>query len=108
MQPSEQIRFWAHELAAMARTGLQFATNDYDRDRFQRMLTIGGDMAAMTIDAEFTPERPYLADDPLPYGLEVNRNGFEMLVRFAREQKVTASAPPLEDLFVAVDERGVS
>src|SRR6185503_11061191 len=62
MQPSEQIRFWAHELAAMARTGLEFATNDYDRDRFQRMLTIGGDMAAMTIDAEFTPERPYLAD----------------------------------------------
>ena len=46
----------------MARTGLEFATNDYDRDRFQRMLTIGGDMAAMTIDAQFTPERPYLAD----------------------------------------------
>src|SRR5258705_844315 len=62
MQPSEQIRFWAHELAAMARTGLEFATNDYDRDRFQRMLTIGGDMATMAIDADFTPERPYLAD----------------------------------------------
>lgn len=62
MRPSEQIRFWAHELAAMARTGLEFATNDYDRERFTRMLAIGEDMASMTIDAEFTPERPYLAD----------------------------------------------
>ena len=62
MRPSEQIRFWAHELAAMARTGLEFATNDYDRDRFNRMVAIGEEMASMTIDAEFTPERPYLAD----------------------------------------------
>lgn len=62
MRPSEQLRFWAHELSAMARTGLEFATNDYDRDRFNRMMTIGEEMAGMTIDAEFTPDRPYLAD----------------------------------------------
>ena len=62
MQPSEQLRFWAHELSAMARTGLDFVTNDYDSDRFKRMMTIGEEMAGMTIDAEFTPERPYLAD----------------------------------------------
>src|SRR6266545_5336589 len=62
MQPSEQLRFWAHELAAMAKTGLEFAANDYDRDRFRRVLAIGEEMAAMTIGAEFTPERPYLAD----------------------------------------------
>ena len=62
MRPSEQIRFWAHELAAMARTGLEFATNEYDRDRFTRMASIGEEMAGMTIDAEFTPDRPYLAD----------------------------------------------
>jgi ADP-ribose pyrophosphatase YjhB (NUDIX family) len=62
MQPSEQIRFWAHELAAMAKTGLDFTTNEYDSDRFRRMLTIGEEMAAMTIDARFTAERPYLAD----------------------------------------------
>lgn len=62
MRPSEQIRYWAHELAAMARTGLEFVTNDYDRDRFERIHAIGEEMAAMTIDAEFTPERPYLAD----------------------------------------------
>jgi 4,5-dihydroxyphthalate decarboxylase len=48
--------------------------------------------------------RPYLPADPLPYGLEANRKGFEMLVRFAREQKVTAWQPPIEDLFVSVDE----
>lgn len=46
----------------MAKTGLEFATNDYDRDRFRRMLTIGEEMAGMTIDAQFTPERPYLPD----------------------------------------------
>jgi ADP-ribose pyrophosphatase YjhB (NUDIX family) len=62
MQPSEQIRFWAHELAAMAKTGLEFVTNEYDSDRFRRMTTIAEEMAAMTIDAQFTPERPYLAD----------------------------------------------
>ena len=46
----------------MAKTGLEFATNDYDRDRFNRMATIGEEMAGMTIDVHFTPERPYLAD----------------------------------------------
>src|SRR4029078_3310748 len=39
---------------------------DYDRDRFQRMLTIGGDMAAMNIGAGVTPHPPYLADGGLP------------------------------------------
>jgi ADP-ribose pyrophosphatase YjhB (NUDIX family) len=62
MQPSEQIRFWAHELAAMAKTGLEFAKDDYDRDRCRRTMAIAEEMASMTIDAEFTPERPYLAD----------------------------------------------
>lgn len=52
--------------------------------------------------------RPYLGEDPLPYGLEPNRKGLEMLVRFSREQKVTGSEPPLEELFVAVDERGAT
>ncbi len=62
MRPSEQLRFWAHELAAMAKTGLAFATNHYDRDRFERVGSIAEGLAAMTIDADFTPERPYLAD----------------------------------------------
>ena len=62
MRPSEQLRYWAHELAAMSRTGLEFATNDYDRDRFERTVRIAEGIAAMAMDAEFTPERPYLAD----------------------------------------------
>jgi ADP-ribose pyrophosphatase YjhB (NUDIX family) len=66
MQPSEQLRFWAHELAAMAKTGLEFASNDYDRDRFERTMSIAEGIAEMTIDASFTPERPYLADLHIP------------------------------------------
>lgn len=62
MQPSEQLRFWAHELAAMARTGLEFVTNEYDRDRFVRTARIAEGIASLVIDAEFTPERPYLVD----------------------------------------------
>ncbi len=48
MRPSEQLRFWAHELAAMARTGLAFAENEYDRDRFERTLAIAEGIAALT------------------------------------------------------------
>src|SRR5437899_12181534 len=66
MQPSEQLRFWAHELAAMAKTGLEFAPNDYDRDRYQRTMAIAEGIAEMTIDATFTPERPYLSDLHIP------------------------------------------
>lgn len=62
MQASEQLRFWAHELAAMARTGLEFANNDYDRDRYTRTRAVAEGLASMTIDADFTPERPYLPD----------------------------------------------
>ncbi len=36
MQASEQLRSWAHELVSMASAGLEFVTNDYDRDRFVR------------------------------------------------------------------------
>ncbi len=46
----------------MASAGLQFVANDYDRDRFERTLRIAEGIATMTIDAEFTPERPYLPD----------------------------------------------
>jgi len=62
MRPSEQLRFWAHELAAIAHTGLEFVTNDYDRDRYERTKSIAEGLASMTIDADFTPERPYMPD----------------------------------------------
>jgi len=50
----------------MAKTGLEFASNDYDRDRFERTMAIAEGIAEMTIDATFTPERPYLADLHIP------------------------------------------
>ena len=62
MPPSQQLRFWAHELAGMAKTGLLHAHDSYDQDRCQRMLAIAEQLAALTIADDFTPERPYLAD----------------------------------------------
>jgi len=46
----------------MAQTGLEFVNNDYDRDRFERTRRISEGIASLVIDAEFTPERPYLVD----------------------------------------------
>jgi len=66
MRPSEQLRFWAHELAAIARSGLEFSNNEYDRDRYTRTQAVAQGLAAMTIDADFTPERPYLPDIGIP------------------------------------------
>ncbi len=50
----------------MAKAGLEFAENGYDRDRYERTMSIAEGIAAMTIDATFTPERPYLADVHIP------------------------------------------
>ncbi len=64
--PSEQLRFWAHELGGMAKTGLLFVANDYDKDRYERTLVIAEALAGLTIAADFTPERPYLPDLGIP------------------------------------------
>lgn len=64
--PSEQLRFWAHELGGMAKTGLLHAHDGYDRDRCERMLAIAEAIAGLTIDANFIPERPYLPDLGIP------------------------------------------
>jgi ADP-ribose pyrophosphatase YjhB (NUDIX family) len=64
--PSEQLRFWAHELGGMAKTGLLYATTSYDTDRYERILEISRAIATLTIDADFAPERPYLPDVGIP------------------------------------------
>lgn len=46
----------------MATTGLHYASNDYDRDRFERTARIAEGLAGLASDRTFTPERPYLAD----------------------------------------------
>lgn len=66
LPPSEQLRFWAHELGGMAKTGLLYVQNDYDRDRFERVLSISEALAGLTIGADFTPDRPYLPDLGIP------------------------------------------
>ena len=60
--PSQQLRFWAHELGGMAKTGLLHAHDSYDQDRCERMLAIADQLAALTIADDFTPDRPYLPD----------------------------------------------
>ncbi len=60
------------------------------------------------VSPQHRKERPYLGDDPLPYGLAANREGLEMLVGFARQQKVIATEPAIDELFVALDEKGLT
>src|SRR5260221_5351367 len=64
--PSEQLRFWAHELGGMAKTGLLFVANDYDKDRYERTLVIAEALADLTIDADCALDRPYLPDIGIP------------------------------------------
>ena len=40
-------------------------------------------------------------DDPLPYGIEPNRQVLEELLRSAVDQKILDRAPRLEDVFTA-------
>jgi ADP-ribose pyrophosphatase YjhB (NUDIX family) len=50
----------------MAKTGLLHAHDGYDQDRCERILAIAESMAGLTIDAAFTPDRPYLPDLGIP------------------------------------------
>ncbi len=59
---SQQLRLWAHELAALARTGLDYSTNAFDRERYEHALRIAERIATLVIDGEFTLDRPYLGD----------------------------------------------
>lgn len=66
LPPSERLRYWAHELGGMAKTGLIHAPTGYDRDRYERTLAIAEALAALTMAPDFTPERPYLPDAGIP------------------------------------------
>jgi 4,5-dihydroxyphthalate decarboxylase len=46
--------------------------------------------------------RPFLPDDPSPYGLEENRQALETLVRMARDLHIIEAAPAVEELFAGV------
>ncbi|MGH2499490.1 MAG: NUDIX hydrolase N-terminal domain-containing protein [Candidatus Limnocylindria bacterium] len=56
-RPSERLCFPAHELAAMARTGLEFVADPYDRDRFERVGAIAHETLAVRLgDPDDPPE----------------------------------------------------
>ncbi len=60
--PLARIRAHAHELAGMAKTGLEFAANDYDRDRYRRILRIADDLVGMTFPGGLPADREYERD----------------------------------------------
>jgi 4,5-dihydroxyphthalate decarboxylase len=51
--------------------------------------------------AHWENERALFGPDPWPYGLgEANRKTLETLIRYAHEQGMIASPPPVDALFV--------
>ena len=56
------LRAFAFELAGMAKTGLEFVNNEYDRDRFERTLGIAEKLAAMTFPDGIPQSSEYLAE----------------------------------------------
>src|SRR3989442_1685533 len=61
-EPVADLRAFAFELAGMAKSGLEFVTNDYDRDRFERTLRIAESLAAMTFPGGIPQSSQYLSD----------------------------------------------
>ena len=47
---TSKLLAWAKELQAMAAAGIQYTTNDFDRDRFLRIREIAAEMAAYELD----------------------------------------------------------
>lgn len=57
-----ELRAYAFELAGMAKSGLEFTRDEYDRDRFERTLRIAETLAAMTFPDGLPRGVEYLAD----------------------------------------------
>ncbi len=60
--PLASLRAYAFELAGMAKTGLEFASNDYDRDRFVRTLRIAESLTGMTFPDGIPQDVQYVSD----------------------------------------------
>lgn len=63
----ETVAHWADQLQALARTGLYYASNDYDRERYQRILDLAAEMfgcltgqAAIEIEGLLSRETGYV------------------------------------------------
>lgn len=59
---SNQVE-WAKRIAALAKTGLFYAESHYDRDRYQQLVDIAGDMLADAADSEGARVKLMLAAD---------------------------------------------
>lgn len=60
--PVESLRAYAFELAGMAKSGLEFVANEYDRDRYERTLRIAQAIASMTFPDGVPTDVAYVAD----------------------------------------------
>ncbi len=61
---AERLAGWADRLQAMARTGLFYAGNDYDRERYQQIIGIAAEMACLLTDRPALEFQARWADDP--------------------------------------------
>ncbi len=59
---SNQVE-WAKQIAALAKTGLHFAGNNYDEKRYQQLLTIAADMLAQAAETDSERVKLILARD---------------------------------------------
>lgn len=60
--PLGTLRAHAFELAGMAKSGLHFTDNEYDRARYERILAIGEDLAGLTFPDGLPRDREFIAD----------------------------------------------
>ena len=86
---------WAKRVAALAKTGLHYALNAYDEDRYQQLLDIAADMLADKADSESSRLQLILAADDGYVTPKVDvrgavfRDGKVLLVREAADGRWT-------------------
>jgi 4,5-dihydroxyphthalate decarboxylase len=65
---------------------------------FTARLAAGGELSAE--DQALASRRDLVGPDPIPYGIEANRETLEAIVSFAKAQHILTKDVPVEDLFV--------
>ena len=71
------------------------------KDRYVARLRSGE--AAGKVDQRLREQMKVVGDDPLPYGLEVNRRTIETLIRYAQQQGLIPRKLEVNELFVRLD-----
>src|SRR4051794_18814246 len=88
MTPAEQITFWSDKLRDLAATGLKYAQNIYDHDRYQAIQQIALEMLALATERplaelEQLRETIFARASPLVAGTAaiINADGKILLMR---------------------------